>query len=100
MLSDQVMQDMIDDDLVREHRARGLNPNKPVLRGTAQNPDIFFQARESVNKYYDACPAIVQKAMDKVAQLSWAGISFVRLLRRKRRGASACNHGIWRRNRC
>jgi len=69
MLSDQVMKDMIDDDLVREHRARGLNPDKPVLRGTAQNPDIFFQARESVNKYYDACPEIVQQAMDKFAQL-------------------------------
>jgi pyruvate-ferredoxin/flavodoxin oxidoreductase len=69
MLSDQVMREMIDDDLVREHRARGLNPDKPVLRGTAQNPDIFFQARESVNKYYNACPNIVQKAMDKFGKL-------------------------------
>ena len=58
---------LIDDDLVREHRARGLSPDRPVIRGTAQNPDVFFQARESVNKYYDACPEIVQDAMDKFA---------------------------------
>ncbi len=69
MLSDQVLSEMIDDEYVRAHRARGLNPDQPVLRGTAQNPDIFFQARESVNKYYDACPEIVQKAMDKFGKL-------------------------------
>ena len=69
LLSDDVMQEMIDDELVHAHRARGMNPDKPVLRGTAQNPDIFFQARESVNKYYDACPEIVQKAMDKFGKL-------------------------------
>jgi len=49
--------------------ARGMNPDKPVLRGTAQNPDIFFQARETVNKYYIACPEIVEKAMDKFGKL-------------------------------
>ncbi len=70
MLSEDVMKEMIDDELVRAHRARGLNPDKPVLRGTSQNPDIFFQARESVNKYYDACPEIVQKAMDKFSKLT------------------------------
>ncbi|MBT4311275.1 MAG: pyruvate:ferredoxin (flavodoxin) oxidoreductase [Anaerolineae bacterium] len=59
---------MIDDDLVRAHRERGLSPDRPVIRGTAQNPDVFFQARETVNKYYDACPEIVQKAMDKFAE--------------------------------
>jgi len=69
LLSDDVMREMIDDELVHAHRARGMNPDKPVLRGTAQNPDIFFQARESVNKYYDACPEIVQKAMDKFGKL-------------------------------
>src|ERR1700676_4485761 len=51
---------MIDDDLVRAHRARGLNPDHPVIRGTAHNPDTFFQAREAGNPFYDACPAIVQ----------------------------------------
>ena len=70
MLSEDVMQKMIDNELVRAHRARGMNPDNPVLRGTAQNPDIFFQARESVNKYYDACPDIVQKTMDKFAKLT------------------------------
>ena len=67
ILADDDITAMIDDDLVREHRARGLSPDHPVIRGTAQNPDVFFQARESVNKYYEACPDIVQKAMDKFA---------------------------------
>jgi len=61
---------MIDDKFVHAHRARALNPDKPVLRGTAQNPDVFFQGRETVNKYYDAAPEIVQKAMDKFAKLT------------------------------
>jgi len=60
---------MIDDKLVQEHRARGLSPDHPVIRGTAQNPDVFFQARETVNPYYNACPDIVQNAMDKFAGL-------------------------------
>jgi len=61
---------MIDDDLVRAHRARSLNPDRPVLRGTAQNPDVYFQARETVNPFYDACPATVQRAMDRFAALT------------------------------
>ncbi len=64
------MRAMIDDDLVRAHRARGLSPDRPVMRGTAQNPDVFFQARETVNPYYMATPAIVQNAMDKFATLT------------------------------
>lgn len=70
MLSDEVLEEMINDEAVREHRARGMNPDNPVLRGTAQNPDIFFQARESVNKFYEATPEIVQKTMDKFAELT------------------------------
>ena len=50
--------------MVREHRARKLTPDAPVLRGTAQNPDVFFQARETVNRFYNATPAIVQSVMD------------------------------------
>jgi pyruvate-ferredoxin/flavodoxin oxidoreductase len=69
MLTDDVLREMIDDKFVHAHRARGMNPDKPVLRGTAQNPDIFFQARETVNKYYTACPEIVEKAMDKFGKL-------------------------------
>ncbi len=61
---------MIDDDLVRAHRARGLSPEHPVLRGTAQNPDVYFQARESVNPFYANCPAIVQQTMDKFYELT------------------------------
>ena len=64
------MRAMIDDDLVRAHRARSLNPDRPVLRGTAQNPDVYFQARETVNPFYDACPDIVQRAMDRFAALT------------------------------
>jgi pyruvate-ferredoxin/flavodoxin oxidoreductase len=60
---------MVSDDLVRAHRNRGMSPDRPVLRGTAQNPDVFFQARESINPYYLACPSIVQNAMDKFAKL-------------------------------
>ena len=60
-VSYEVMQKMIDDELVRAHRARGLSPEHPVLRGTAQNPDVYFQSREGVNKYYEAVPGIVQE---------------------------------------
>ena len=58
---------MIDDRLVREHRARALSPDHPVLRGSAQNPDVFFQAREAANPFHDAVPDIVQQAMDRLA---------------------------------
>ncbi len=70
LLEDSVLRAMIDDDLVLAHRARGMTPDRPVLRGTAQNPDIYFQARETVNPFYNACPGIVQKAMDKFAELT------------------------------
>ncbi len=70
LLDDAVLRAMINDELVRAHRERGMTPDKPILRGTAQNPDVFFQARESANPYYLACPAIVQKAMDKFAELT------------------------------
>ena len=60
---------MIDEDLVIAHRARALSPDRPFIRGTAQNPDVFFQARETVNPYYAACPEIIQKAMDKFAAI-------------------------------
>lgn len=61
---------MIDDEKVREHRARALTPDNPFIRGTAQNPDVYFQGRETVNRFYDRCPEIVQKSMDKFAQLT------------------------------
>jgi len=69
-ISDEELRSLIDDDLVRAHRARALDPNKPVLRGTAQNPDIYFQARETVNPFYKAIPGIVQKSMDTFAKIT------------------------------
>jgi len=68
-LSDDDLHTMIDDDLVLAHRARALSPDHPVLRGSAQNPDVFFQARETVNPFYANAPEIVQGAMDKFAKL-------------------------------
>ncbi len=64
------MRYMIDDDLVIEHRMRALNPERPFIRGTAQNPDVYFQGRETVNPFYIKCPEIVQKQMDKFAKLT------------------------------
>jgi pyruvate-ferredoxin/flavodoxin oxidoreductase len=69
-LADEVIRAMMNDELVRAHRARGLTPDAPVLRGTAQNPDVFFQARESVNLFYQACPGIVQETMAKLGELT------------------------------
>ncbi|MFN2353923.1 MAG: pyruvate:ferredoxin (flavodoxin) oxidoreductase, partial [Desulfopila sp.] len=69
-LSYQDMTDMIDEELIEAHRSRALTPDKPTIRGTAQNPDVFFTGRETVNKYYEACPAIVQKTMDKFAKIT------------------------------
>ena len=68
-LTVQDLRAMIDDDLVRAHRARALSPDHPVIRGTAQNPDVYFQAREASNPFYLATPTIVQNAMDKFAKL-------------------------------
>jgi pyruvate-ferredoxin/flavodoxin oxidoreductase len=67
LLTDDDLRALIDDARVLEHRGRALSPDHPVLRGTAQNPDVFFQAREACNPFYDACPDIVQRAMDKFA---------------------------------
>jgi pyruvate-ferredoxin/flavodoxin oxidoreductase len=61
---------MIREDLVAEHRLRGLSPERPSIRGTAHNPDVYFQGRETVNIYYERTPAIVQKAMDAFAKLT------------------------------
>lgn len=68
-LLDEDLRAMIDDELVQAHRGRGLSPDHPFIRGTAQNPDVFFQARETVNPYYLACPDIVQKMMNKFAKV-------------------------------
>ncbi|MFO7914827.1 MAG: pyruvate:ferredoxin (flavodoxin) oxidoreductase [Candidatus Krumholzibacteriales bacterium] len=69
LLSDEDFRAMIDDGLVRKHRERALSPDNPFIRGTAQNPDTFFQARETVNPYYDACPEIVIRIMEKFEEV-------------------------------
>jgi pyruvate-ferredoxin/flavodoxin oxidoreductase len=68
VVGDDVMRAMMPDDLVLEHRMRGLTPDAPTLRGTAQNPDVFFQAREACNPYHEAVPGIVQQTMDEFAE--------------------------------
>ena len=70
LLTDAQIRSMIDDDLVRAHRARALNPEHPFVRGTAHNPDTFFQARETANPFYAAVPGIVDQLMGQFAALS------------------------------
>jgi pyruvate-ferredoxin/flavodoxin oxidoreductase len=70
MVSEDTMRKMINEDLVVAHRMRALNPEHPVLRGTAQNPDVFFQAREACNSFYDKCADITEKVMDQFATLT------------------------------
>jgi pyruvate-ferredoxin/flavodoxin oxidoreductase len=70
MLGEDDIRALIDMDRVIEHRQRALSPDHPVLRGTAQNPDVFFQMRETANSYYDACPGKVQAVMNKLAEVT------------------------------
>ncbi|ACA99434.1 MULTISPECIES: pyruvate:ferredoxin (flavodoxin) oxidoreductase [Cyanophyceae] len=70
LLDESVLRELIDDEDVFAHRARALTPDHPVVRGTAQNPDVFFQARESVNPFYDKCSAIVKEMMDRFGALT------------------------------
>ena len=69
-VEDDTIREMIDEDAVKAHRDRALSPDNPFIRGTSQNPDVYFQAREAVNNYYQAVPDQVEKAMDKFAKLT------------------------------
>jgi pyruvate-ferredoxin/flavodoxin oxidoreductase len=69
-LTDEDIRSMLTDELIATHRRRALTPDAPVIRGTAQNPDVFFQAREACNPFYAACPEIVQNTMDGFAKLT------------------------------
>ncbi len=69
-LTDDDLRALIAEPLIYAHRQRGLTPDRPVLRGTAQNPDVFFQAREAANRFYDACPEIVERTMRAFAELT------------------------------
>ena len=66
MLTDEDIRSLVPEALVRDHRQRGLSPARPFIRGTAQNPDVYFQARETVNPFYDRVPDLVQEAMNKL----------------------------------
>ncbi len=68
-LTKEDMRAMIDDSFVQAYRERSMSPERPIIRGTSQNPDVYFQGRETVNKYYNAATAIVQKAMDRFAEI-------------------------------
>ncbi|MEA1983336.1 MAG: pyruvate:ferredoxin (flavodoxin) oxidoreductase [Campylobacterota bacterium] len=70
LLDESVLKEMIDEQLVTGHRKRGLSPDHPVIRGTSQNPDVYFQGRESINTHYEKLPDILQKSMDKFASLT------------------------------
>jgi len=69
-IDDDVLHDLLPDDLVMQNRARGMNPDNPKIRGTAQNPDVYFQGREAANSLYDMVPDVVQNVMDKFARLT------------------------------
>ena len=69
-LSDDDLRFMVDEDMVQAHKRRALSPDNPFIRGTAQNPDTFFQSREAINSYYEACPGIVQDVMDQFSALT------------------------------
>ncbi len=68
LVDEDVMRNLVDEDLIAEHRIRALNPNNPSLRGTAQNPDVFFQAREAASPYYEAVPGIVSQVMERFGE--------------------------------
>ena len=70
LLQDEDIKALIDEELILAHRSRALTPDRPVLRGTAQNPDVYFQSREAANPYYDACSGIVQQVMDEFGQVT------------------------------
>ena len=67
-LDDEDLEALVDTQAIRDHRARGLTPDRPVLRGSAQNPDVFFQAREAINPFVAAVPGLVQDTMDRLAE--------------------------------
>lgn len=70
VLNDDVLHEMIDDELVAQHRQRALNPEKPCIRGTAQNPDVYFQGRETVNPFYDKVVDVVEQQMEKFGKIA------------------------------
>ncbi len=70
MPSDEIMHTMLPDDHIRDFRARAMSPDRPTIRGTSQNPDVYFQGRETVNTYYEKVPETVQSVMDRLGELT------------------------------
>jgi len=70
LIDEEIMRSMIDNELVAEHRKRALTPDNPFIRGTSQNPDVYFQGRESVNSFYNKTPDLVQESMNEFARLT------------------------------
>ncbi|NTW56767.1 MAG: pyruvate:ferredoxin (flavodoxin) oxidoreductase [Chlorobiaceae bacterium] len=70
VIPDEIIRQLVTDELVIAHRSRRMTPDAPVLRGTSQNPDVYFQGRETVNSYYNACPEITEKVMEKFGELT------------------------------
>jgi pyruvate-ferredoxin/flavodoxin oxidoreductase len=70
LLDEDDLRALLDESAIQRHRAHGLTPDRPVIRGTAQNPDVYFQARETVNPFYAAVPGIVQATMDRFGELT------------------------------
>ena len=97
-LSDDDLRALIAESSIYAHRQRGLTPDRPVLRGTAQNPDVFFQAREAANGFYDACPGDRRAHDAGVRRADRPALRPVRVRRRSRRRARDRADGIGRRN--
>ena len=76
-LTDDQLRDLVPTDLIREHRARALSPENPFIRGTAQNPDTYFQSRETANRYYDAVPGILTEVLERFEEISGRHYSLV-----------------------
>ncbi len=98
-LDEDDLRALLDESLVTAHRTRSLSPDHPVLRGTAQNPDVFFQAREAANPYYDALPGVVQRRMDALGSANRAPLPALRLRGRAGRRAGDRPDGIGRHHR-
>ena len=98
-LSDDDLRALFSEEAVMPTARRALTPDRPVLRGTAQNPDVFFQAREAANLFYDACPGIVEALLDRFAERIRTPLPAVRLRRASRGRAGDRDHGLGRRDR-
>jgi pyruvate-ferredoxin/flavodoxin oxidoreductase len=99
LLSDDQLRGLMDEDQIRAHRDRALSPDRPVIRGTAQNPDTFFQAREAINGFYDACPGHRPGSHGSLRRGGGTLLRTLRLRRTPRGRARGGDHGLRRRGR-